>query len=267
MSKRRDYVFTLNNYTEDHCFNILQLKCKYVCFGKEIAPTTCTPHLQGYIYFVNPIAFNSVRHKLPPGSHIEPAKATPAQNRTYCSKEGNFVELGELPEPQGKRNDIHSIKEFVLEAPRTELDIYLATTSCQAAKFGTRLMQLSFKQRDWMPRIYWYYGKTGTGKSSAARERFPAAFWKESNTWNGYQGESTVVWDDFRPDNAKFVDLLKWFDRYPCQVNVKFGHQQLLFTDLIITAPAHPEDFYDSQSEDYAQLKRRLFDIVEYINW
>ena len=45
----RHIVFTLNNYSEDEYLNILNSEYfKYVIIGKEICPTTGTPHLQGY---------------------------------------------------------------------------------------------------------------------------------------------------------------------------------------------------------------------------
>lgn len=45
------YVFTWNNYPEDKCDEILKrskYKFTYCIYGREVAPTTGTPHLQGY---------------------------------------------------------------------------------------------------------------------------------------------------------------------------------------------------------------------------
>ena len=53
MSRTRNFCFTLNNYTEDVYQALLAVECKYVCIGKEIAPETATPHLQGFIVFKN----------------------------------------------------------------------------------------------------------------------------------------------------------------------------------------------------------------------
>ncbi len=46
----RRYIFTLNNYTEEDVKILMEEKVffSYLLFGKEIAPTTGTPHLQGY---------------------------------------------------------------------------------------------------------------------------------------------------------------------------------------------------------------------------
>lgn len=49
MSRSRKFVFTWNNYPSDDEFNTTldTLSAVYLCFGKELAPSTNTPHLQG----------------------------------------------------------------------------------------------------------------------------------------------------------------------------------------------------------------------------
>lgn len=45
------YVFTLNNFTAEELAHVMSPKEGYVIvFGKEIAPTTGTPHLQGCLW-------------------------------------------------------------------------------------------------------------------------------------------------------------------------------------------------------------------------
>ena len=44
--------FTINNYKREFIQQILDIpKVKYVVIGEEVAPTTGTEYLQGYIYF------------------------------------------------------------------------------------------------------------------------------------------------------------------------------------------------------------------------
>lgn len=77
-----------------------------------------TKHLQGYLYYDNARSFASVK-KLIPKAHIEAAKGSPAQNKEYCTKEGDFFELGDMP-TQGKRTDLNEIKKKIEEGTTVE---------------------------------------------------------------------------------------------------------------------------------------------------
>lgn len=94
-SRERGFVFTLNNYTEEEFLQLLetaQQHSKYYIFGKEVAPTTGTPHIQGYIYWKSAKTISASRKLLPQRvANHEPAKGSPEQNYFYCSKEKNFV--------------------------------------------------------------------------------------------------------------------------------------------------------------------------------
>lgn len=99
--RSRAYCFTYNNYTEEDLQKLLNYSlANYVIIGREIAPTTGTPHLQGYMRFTNAIRFVSLV-KAFPGVHFEVAKGTFEQNVNYCCKENNFVERGERPSTDG----------------------------------------------------------------------------------------------------------------------------------------------------------------------
>ena len=46
----------------------------------------------------------------------------------------------------------------------------------------------------------WHYGDTGTGKSTHVRTKYPDAFIKSNDVWwDGYQGEETVIIEEFGP--------------------------------------------------------------------
>lgn len=42
MSVSKGWCFTLHNYTEDECVSIQETGCRYIVYGKEVAPTTGT---------------------------------------------------------------------------------------------------------------------------------------------------------------------------------------------------------------------------------
>jgi len=64
--RSRKWIFTFNNYTENQVTTIKEFLCKNAkkwIFGYEIAPTTGTPHLQGYMEFKNTMTWSSLNKK------------------------------------------------------------------------------------------------------------------------------------------------------------------------------------------------------------
>lgn len=100
-------VFTLNNYTEEEVQGIVS-KCQefysnncldFAIVGKEVAPTTNTPHLQGFINLKTsflkakcgtPTKWRSLIPALG-RSHMENAYGSDHQSEDYCSKEGDIL--------------------------------------------------------------------------------------------------------------------------------------------------------------------------------
>lgn len=98
MSKVQNYCFTWNNYdeaTEGFLAELFESQnIEYMCYGREVAPTTGTKHLQGFIRFGSKRSPNAIR-KLLKGAHVEVSKGNVWQNHDYCSKGGDYVEFGE----------------------------------------------------------------------------------------------------------------------------------------------------------------------------
>lgn len=62
----RKWIFTWNNYPPNYRTILDAIECRYICWGEEVAPTTGTPHLQGFIAFSNSgKRLNGVRQLLP----------------------------------------------------------------------------------------------------------------------------------------------------------------------------------------------------------
>ena len=111
-----NWVFTLNNPTADDEAAIEQLfereQVRYCVYGRELAPTTGTLHLQGFIRFIGRRQFNHVRDLLP-RSHIEVARGSAAQAAAYCKKDGDYVEFGDNTDNRGRRTDIEQFVEWL----------------------------------------------------------------------------------------------------------------------------------------------------------
>lgn len=92
-SRARKWVFTYNNYndTETQEFNyFLETQCIKYVYGHEVAPSTGTPHLQGYMEFKNPRSFKSIKDRFPK-LHFEKALGNHDQNYEYCTKENTGI--------------------------------------------------------------------------------------------------------------------------------------------------------------------------------
>lgn len=262
--KHRSYSFTLNNYTEEDEQRVQALEAKYIVYGRETA-STGTPHLQGYLQFKNPRSFNSVKKSLGKTAHIEPSKGNAEQNRAYCSKQDeNFFEKGEV-QSQGKRTDLDKIRE-VIKTTNKMSEVVEVATSYQSVRMAECILKYREKPRSWKPKVYWFHGSTGTGKTRKAMELLGDDCYVKSNNdkwFEGYDAHEKVLFDDFRPSTLPFHFLLQLLDRYPCRVECKGSTRQFLAKEIIITSPYPPEIMYKTQ-EDVMQLIRRTDEITSF---
>jgi len=101
------------------------------------------------------------------------------------------------------------------------------------------------------PRVLWFYGPTGTGKSHHAHllAAQTGPYWsasKDLNWFNGYDPmyHKAVVVDDFRQSFCSFDWLLKITDKYPLEVPTKGGFVCWAPELIIITCPWSIEGLY-----------------------
>lgn len=106
-----------------------------------------------------------------------------------------------------------------------------------------------------------YYGPTGTGKSFRAwRDAGLQAYSKDprSKFWCGYQGEDSVVMDEFR-GGIDVAHILRWLDLYPVRVEIKGSSRPLVGTRWWITSNLHPREWWvDLDRPTYLAFRRRV---------
>lgn len=264
--KQRDFAFTCNNYQAEHLELCDTTDCQYIIYGKETAPTTGTPHLQGYVYFHSPRTESSVRKEWI-GFSIEHRYkgSTPAQAAAYCKKSGNFVERGELPK-QGRRSDLDEIKDIIQET-NSMREVVTVAKSLQSVRMAEIYLKYHEKPRNWECKVEWYYGVSGSGKTRTAFEKFKDQDYYVAMTtgkwFEGYDAQPCVIIDDIRNDFMSYSEFLKLIDRYEFRVQTKGGSRQFLAKHIIITSPYHPKYLWDT-SESKTQLLRRISDIREF---
>lgn len=210
--RAKRWCVTINNYNRADIgqFDILKDKCEYWCFGKEIAPTTNTPHLQCYIVFKNPREAKTCHSIFPSKGHWEKQSpnSSPEQCANYCKKEGDWEEFGNLPVHApliggAKTAEKWAItKQLAMEGRIEEIDakIFLGhykNLKMIKADYKTRPADLDWKQ----PPNVWIWGPTRTGKSWFARKEIIGdnAFYIKNAAnkwWDKYDGEPYVLIED-----------------------------------------------------------------------
>lgn len=118
-TRTRRWCFTINNPTETAKDFVKGLErrwsVRYAVVGEEVAPSTETPHLQGYVEFESPATFKQMKARLE-GAHLEESKGSAKQNRTYCTKGGKFYEVGNLTQRvQSADESVEVVSLIVLE--------------------------------------------------------------------------------------------------------------------------------------------------------
>lgn len=266
-TRSRAWCFTLNNYTDVDEKALNEIECQYIIYGKEIAPTTNTPHLQGYIYFKNAITFNSIKKKLPNKCHIEKAKGSPQENVKYCSKEGNTIFKGQQP-IQGERKDLNELRDDILKGKSVD-DIAVEDPEVYH-QYGRTLEKLEdiaqrSKFRTEMTTCEWITGPTGSGKSHKAFTNFSPDTHYVLNTedkgwWDGYKGQDNVIINDFKGE-IRYGQLLQLIDKWPYSVPRR-NRQPAPFVSkhVIITSIMRPEEVYHKlhERDGIDQLLRRI---------
>ncbi|GAC77851.1 replication protein, partial [uncultured marine virus] len=192
----KSWVFTLNNYDghrdRQYFEDTFAQFCTYICFQRELAPTTGTPHLQGWVYLLAPRTMRGLKSTLfapqrMQGVHLERARGTRDECYTYCSKEESrdpspgfaFQEFGrfdDVPEGrgQGARNDLTAVARAIQNG--SSLREVMSEFPVEYIKFSSGITKMFYLAHAvprprgpdnsfTMPYVEWIYGPTGTGKT------------------------------------------------------------------------------------------------------
>ena len=257
-AKFRNWVVTINNYTgvPDAEFLKGPPPIKYLCFGKEVS-STGTPHLQMYVSFVNAVAQPSQYFRRFGSGHFIPANGTAEQNAEYCSKEGDFTELGRRPLSHGEKGELGGqlggqrggdmeqarwqmtwdlAKQGRIEEIPADIRIrHYSTINKIAAKYQKPPPKLSELDNLWL------VGPAGTGKSTFVHDKYPGGY-KKSMTkwWCGYnvddEGHSTVILDDLHPRWSEKELLKNWADVFSFVAETKGGSMQIRPQRIVVTS-------------------------------
>lgn len=268
----RSWNFTVNNWTEDDLENARDLGSNdklvvYLTVGREVAPNTGTPHLQGCVTFKKTMRRGAVS-ALIPRSHVSPISRTVHLAREYCAKQDPDPLIFDNREP-GKRSDLELAAEMVVSGGTKQLVQENPSMFVRYAQGFERLEAKLWGPRDPSdpPKVIWLYGPTGTGKSRYVHENESNLYVAMSRAqwWEGYNQQPAILIDDFRCNFAPFNEMLRIIDRYPYRVERKGSSVHLNSARIYITSQFPPHMVYNRDKrgdEDIKQLYRRITKVV-----
>lgn len=260
----RAFCFTLNNYSEEESTQLLsETQFTYVVIGKEVGAEG-TPHLQGYAELCKQSRMSLLK-KINPRMHVEGRRGTATQAIDYCKKDGDFTERGERRQ-QGARLDLQEIKKAVL-AGANRKELYDMCSNFQQVRVSDHAHKLFAPRRDEPVCVMWFWGASGSGKTTTARSMYPdAPIIRNLRWWQEYEGEKEIIIDEFRSHKCPYDDILGIMDNQPFTVEYKGGTQPLLATTIIITSILPPWEMYpDTHAEPIYQIMRRINFVLEFL--
>lgn len=272
MARSRHWCFTLNNYTEqdeNEIFDLAQNKeVKYGIVGREVGEANGTPHLQGYLSFKETKSLKQCVQLFSSNPHWEMAEGNSLHNQKYCSKEEDYFEWGQRPltrneiskvggESQIERWDLARLKASEGKFEEIPADIYIRNDNA-LHRIHMREISKHVTTIDGPLLHEWWYGPSGTGKTQTA-DAVPGAYRKDpaERWWDGYNGEETVIIDDFDKYQVKQSgDMKRWLDRYAFQAPVKGGYVLIRPKKIIVTSNYHPSQIWEDEVTRQCILRR-----------
>lgn len=202
-----------------------------------------------------------------PGAHVEVTRSAAANE--YVHKDDTYVDgtrfaLGNLPTRRNNPTDWEAIWDHAKNGKILDIPADVRIRSYSTLR---RIEKDFMGPKSFEREVFVFHGRTGTGKSRRAwDEAGLGAYPKDPNTkfWDGYQGHTHVVIDEFR-GNISISNLLRWFDRYPVCVEIKGGASVFTGQKIWITSNLPPVQWYpDLDAETFAALSRRFTQVVEF---
>nr|UOF78499.1 rep protein [Cressdnaviricota sp.] len=252
--RHRHWCITINNWSQEEYSQSLLAPYRYIIIGRERSENN-TPHLQIYLELKSPMSFSSLKKKYFPRGHLELRRGSREQARDYCKKE-HFFEYGEFTTNQGKRNDF----KIALELLEQGISIRKGIESEMITTLGTltsyERLQKYYSVHRTRPRVLWFYGPGGSGKTSTALSLTGDDVYIASlltKGWmDGYDRHRAIIVDDLdtnSDDSELFNSLLSLLDRNPLRMNAKNTSVSITAELIIITSQKAPWHIWFS-SED-----------------
>lgn len=240
-----------------------------IIFQEEMCPSTGRPHLQGFIRCYRGTTMERLKRSVAPYSLSLKRADYPLKAIDYCRKAesrlGEIYENGDLCFEQGENSEWDSCKLYLTTDPNPNLEHCALSFPGSFIRYHAGIKQLLFirqkaliqqrlqasldSEQSLACEVIVYYGATTTGKTFSAVKNYPGCYIVErakgaSDAWfDGYDGERTIVLDDFY-GWVPYDRLLKMCRKYPQTAEVKGATVWKQWERVVITTNAHPRTWY-----------------------
>ena len=188
-------------------------------------------------------------------------------------KDGDWLETGEWKqEERGRRSDVERMVEQAQEGTSFYHACCDEPTSAQFPHAYGKLLEGRARSRIQPSRdvqVVVKIGPTGCGKTRSTYDAFwPDLFVQDMSSgsalwWDGYEGQTCLLLDDFDGSGIHFRWLLRLLDRYPVRLAVKGGFTYGVWDKVVITTNKAMMSWYPKET-DISPLARRIDHIERY---
>lgn len=258
---RRQGIFWLLTVPHPDFLPFLPNGVTWVKGQLERGDNTSYLHWQIVVAFAGKLSIRGVKSIFGDSAHCELSRSSAAND--YVWKEATSVpntkfELGVKPICRNSKTDWESVWDAAKSGVFTTVPAHVRVVNYRTLRTiaSDHAVCIGMERS-----IYVFWGRTGTGKSRRAwDEAGLEAYVKDprSKFWDGYSAQEHVVMDEFR-GGIDISHVLRWFDRYPCRVEIKGSSRPLLCSKIWITSNLDPRLWYpDCDQETVDALMRRL---------
>lgn len=278
----KNWVFTLNNYTQDDENRLKEMECEWLIYAHEHQKEG-TPHLQGAICFKGKRDFNALQKLFK--WHIEVMHGSPQDSKTYCTKEDTtgYFEKGQIPQSKGKKGSAEAQKkwkdaiELAKQANWQEIEDKYPSWWVAHQNHFKQIYCDSLKEepmielgdKDLKKRFLWLWGPTGTGKSHSAYRiakelGCEKPYLKDLNKWwDNYKCQKVTIIEEADEESCKRLAsrFKKWCDKWPFTAEGKGISFEQLRPQYIIVTSNYPIDVCFPLQDDNGPMHRRMTEV------
>jgi len=212
-----------------------------------------TLHYQGYAQFEKRLTLKALK-EINGQCNWSARRKSHKQARDYCMKEDTRVkgpwEHGQQTK-QGERTDLAEIAEFVKTNTIAATAEQYPSQYIRYSKGLTNYKNVTRKARTEPTELIIYWGPPHTGKTYYVEHLYPDHYKlkkaRDGNEpwWNGYDGQETVIADEFNPPWLSVTTMCNLIDSCSAQVEPK-GEAKVEFTSkrLVIISNRDPFTWY-----------------------